>query len=143
MAKPDLEHRRSEKRLDQHIAGVASLQHPEQTVERKTMPRIERQQNSVINCRRLDFEIEALAEPFSNREAESAIQTNPKRRVDDDLGPPEAVEKSLDDHGLRVGRNRPLAWPRVPTSRIHSSTIRPPLHSRSPRFASRLRGEVR
>src|SRR4029077_19374109 len=52
---------------------------------------------------RLDFEIEALAKPFSNAEAEPGIQGNPKRRVVDDLGAAEAVEKSLDAHALRVG----------------------------------------
>src|SRR4029077_7792687 len=103
MAKADFEHRRGEQRLDQDIARVARFQHPEKTVERKTMARIEREQHSIIDCRRLDFEIEALAKPFSNREAESSIQANPKWSVDNDLRAAEAVEKSLDDHSLRVG----------------------------------------
>ncbi len=67
------------------------------------MARIQRQQNAVVDRGRLDFEIEGLAQAFSNREAEAAIEADSEWGVDDDLGAAEAVEEALDDDGLCVG----------------------------------------
>ncbi len=46
MAEAHLEHRRSQDRLDKHVAHVARAQHAEQSVERKTMARIQREQHA-------------------------------------------------------------------------------------------------
>ena len=41
--------------------------------ERKTVPRVERQQDSIVYRRRLDFEVKGLAQAFAQGEAEAAI----------------------------------------------------------------------
>src|SRR5579872_3374268 len=103
MTEAHFEHRRPENRLSQHVTSVARLQHVEESVELKTVTRIQREQDAVVDRRRLDFEIERLAQAFSNREAEAAIEADSKRGVDDDLGAAEAVEEALDDDGGCVG----------------------------------------
>src|ERR1019366_7595230 len=97
-----LEHRRSQNRLDEYVARVARLEHAEQSVERKTMPRIQREQHAVVDRRRLDFEIEGLAQALWNRQTKSAIEADSERRVNDDLRAAQAVEEALDDDGLLV-----------------------------------------
>ncbi len=103
MAKAHFEHRRRQQRLDQHVARIARPQHAEETLERKAVARVQREQHAVVDRRGLDFEIERLAQALANREPQPAIEPNSERRVDDDLRAAEAVEEALDDHRLLVG----------------------------------------
>ena len=89
--------------------------------ERKTVARIQREQHAVIDRRRLDLEIERLAQPLSNRQAEPAIEADSERRVDDDLRAAEAVEEALDHDRLSRRESRRAPRPRAARSRRPAS----------------------
>ena len=61
------EHRRVEQRLNKKRTNCFGIEITKHFVEREGMLRTERNHDGVIGCRRLQFEIERTAKPFSQR----------------------------------------------------------------------------
>src|ERR1700683_4151798 len=103
MAKAQLEHRRVQKRLRQHVARIARGHHVQYVFERKAVACVERDQTRIVDRGSLDFEVEALAKALTNRETEASIEADSERRVDYDLGAAEPIEEALDDDSIFAG----------------------------------------
>src|SRR5208282_1197070 len=61
------------------------------------------EQHAIVGRRGLDLEIERLAEPFAQREPQSAVEPDSERRMDYDLRAAEPVEEALDHDRMVVG----------------------------------------
>src|SRR6267154_1110279 len=67
------------------------------------MLRAEGQYNCIVSSRRLEFEIERAAEPFAQRQAPGAVDSNSERRVDHELHPSRLIEEPFEDERLLRG----------------------------------------
>ena len=87
----------------------------EDAVERERMLSAERQNNGVVGCGALQFEIERAAEAFAQGEAPRAIQPGAKRRMNDELHAARLIEESLHGELLlrRESAERPVTGAEV------------------------------
>ena len=135
-APPRLEHRRVEKRLDEHVARRRRMQIAEHVGQRERVLRTERQQQRVFGGRRLQLEVELAAEALAQRQPPRLVDAAAERRVQHELHAARFVEEPLEHQRLlrrqrrraraapRRGRRRPVRPPRVgmPVS-AHSQSI--------------------
>src|SRR5689334_10207638 len=75
----------------------------EYSVEGKSMLFAERDADSVVGSRRLQFEIEALAEALAQGKAPCAVDARSERRVQDELHSARFIEESFRHHGIGGG----------------------------------------
>src|SRR6202022_2543584 len=93
------EQRGVEQGLGQGGARRSRGDHREDVIERETVARVEREQHGVVYGGGLDFEVEALAQPFADGETEAAVEADAEGRMNHDLSAAEAVEETLDYEG--------------------------------------------
>ena len=99
-----LENRRVEDCLHQCFAHRIGMQVAEHLLQRERMRRAERQEDALLRRRRLQLEIEALAELLAQSEAPGAVDAAAERRVQHQLHAARFVEEALEHQRLR-GRN--------------------------------------
>src|SRR3989454_11228943 len=80
------------------------MQVAEHLLQRERMRRAERQNDALLRRRRLQLEIEALAELLAQSEAPGAVDAAAERRVQHELHAARFVEEALEHQRLR-GRN--------------------------------------
>ena len=109
------EHRRGEERLGQDGFDACGLDVFEDDVERKCMLLRQRENDPVVVCRRLQFDVERAAELFSQRESPRAIDAGAQRRVQDQLHAARLIEEALGDQrdGGRDGTQHRFAGSHV------------------------------
>ena len=73
------------------------MQVAEHLLERERMRRAERQDDALLRRRRLQLEIEALAELLAQSEAPGAVDAAAERRVQHELHAARFVEEALED----------------------------------------------
>src|SRR5262249_22589306 len=94
-APPRLEDRCVEQRLHKDVAGRHGMEIPKDVRERERVLRTKRQEQRVLCCRGLQFEVELAAETLPQGEAPRLVDAAAKRRVQDELHAPGFVEESL------------------------------------------------
>ena len=98
------EERGVEHRLGEHVAHRVGVQEAEGVCEREAVRRPEREDDRVLGRRRLQLEVEGLAEALAESQSPGAVQPAAERRVDDHVHVAGLVEEALGDQGL-AGRH--------------------------------------
>ncbi len=101
---PRLEHRRVEKRLDEHLAHRRGMEVAEDVREGERVLRPEREQQRILGRGRLQLEIELTAESLAERESPRSIDPAAERSMKDELHPAGFVEEALEDQRV-LGRD--------------------------------------
>ena len=101
---PRLEHRRVEKRLNQHVFCRLGVQVAEHVRQRERVLRPEREHQRVFGGGRLQLEVELPAEALAQGEAPGLVDAAAERRMQHELHAAGLVEESL-EHQRVLRRN--------------------------------------
>ena len=89
----------SQNRLGQHRLEGCRLEEREHRLQRERVQVGQGDDDAVIGCRRLEFQVEGPAEALPEREPPSPVDPASEGSVDHELHPARLVEEPLDNHG--------------------------------------------